>query len=199
VLAALYPQIIFHYAGQMVDPASYLSFAACLFCLARRNDALFGPVLFLGVFAKESVIVMAVCRAFYGPDRRRAVLVAAGYLVVALFLVVAIRLKITGGFNYSTMSGVGLSHIRENILRWYPWWLPLYVCTLGLLLPGAILGMRFMDRSFRWTCVVITASVVISSTMFSWLTEVRNLGPALIPLAVANLRYAELRVRLATT
>jgi hypothetical protein len=36
--------------------------------------------------------------------------------------------------------------------------------------------------------------MIVSSLMFSWLAEVRNLMPAIFPLAVASLKYVEVRV-----
>ena len=71
--------------------------------------------------------------------------------------------------------------------------MPLYLATLGVLLPGAALGWRLMDRAFRSTCLLVTIAVVVSSLLFSWLVEVRNLIPALIPLAIVNLKYVETR------
>lgn len=179
------------HAGQFVDPASHLSFAICFFALARGFNPAFGPSLVLGVFAKESVVVMAVARAFQGPNRWRSWCTAAVYFTAAMAGIIAIRLIVNRGqFSYDRISGVGFGHIMAN-LRVINEWGPQYLATLGILLPGAWFGWRLMDRQFQWMCMVVTLALVASSALFSWLSEVRNLFPAVILLAVVNMKLAE--------
>jgi hypothetical protein len=197
LIVMLYPIGILRYAGQFVDPLSHASFAVCLYCLAAGNEAGFGSSLFVGVFAKESVIAMAICRAVQGPDRWSAAAKALGYFILAAAIAVAIRVHVNHGFggggNIShSISGTGLGQAAENIEDWAIWG-PFYLATLGLLAPGAFLGWRLMDPAFKGTLVIVTVSVVVSSLLFSWLAEVRNLVPAFIPLAVVNLKYVETR------
>lgn len=192
VFVAIYPSTIQHYAGQFVDPASHLTFVLCLFCLARRYEPPFGPALFLGVYAKESIIIMALPRAFRDRLTPRSVLIAAGYLVIAVVLAAIIRIRLSEGRGaFTELSGVPFGHVWVNIAAWYRHWVPLYLLTIGILVPGAVLGWRLMDRPFQWTCVLLVLAMVGSSALFSWMTEVRNLVPALFPLIVVNLRYAE--------
>lgn len=192
VFAAIYPATILHYAGQPVDPASHLSILICLFCLARRYEPAFGPALFLGIYAKESVLVMAVCRAFETTPGWRKYALAALYGAVALGLALIIRIHLNvGGNAYRSISGVGFEHCWDNLQTWWRHWLPAYLLILGVLVPGAVLGWRLMDRAFRWTCLLLVVAMVISSIMFSWMTEVRNLVPAVFPLIVVNIRYLE--------
>lgn len=191
VILLLYPLTILQYAGQLTDPASHLSFVVCLYCLAAKFEPGFGPGLILGIFAKESVIVMGLCRLFYGRSRRRAAEAALVYLLIGLAVILCIRrFVLHGAVNYGSISGVDRGHIIVN-LRSYTLWLPTYLVTLGALLPGAVLGWRLMDGSFRITCLLITVAVIVSSLVFSWLGEVRNLLPAFVPLAVVNLKYLE--------
>lgn len=191
-LVLVYPVTIASYAGQFVDPASHLSFVACLFFLARPYEPGLAPTLVAGVLAKESVAVMALCRAFYG-EPRRALALAALYGAVALAVVVAVRLYANAGIlAYEGISGVSLDHVVVNLRR-YDEWGPQYLGTLGVLAPGAWLGWRLMDRPFRWTCITLTIALLVSSAFFSWLVEVRNLVPALMMLAVVNMRYAQHR------
>jgi hypothetical protein len=193
VIVLLYPVSILRYAGQLADPLSHLSFAVCLYCLAAGYGPGFGPSLVVGIFAKESVVVMALCRAFQGGSCLRSAARALGYLVAALAAAVAIRLRVNHGhLAYHAISGTGFQQARYNLDAWADW-VPLYLATLGVLLPGAALGWRLMDRAFRSTCLLVTIAVVVSSLLFSWLVEVRNLIPALIPLAIVNLKYVETR------
>ncbi len=193
-MALIYPISVLRYAGQPTDPISHLSFVLCFYCLARRHEPGFGPSLVVGVFAKESVAVMALCRAFYGPTRLRAWVAAALYGAAALIAIIAIRLVVNSGtFAYERVSGVGSEHVLNN-LRMYREWIPMFLVTFGLLAPGAILGWKYMDRPFRATTIVITLSVILSSLVFSWLVEVRNNVPAFLPLAIATMKYLEVRL-----
>lgn len=190
----IYPVTIAWYAGQPVDPMSHVSFIACLYFFARRNDAAVAPTLVLGVLAKESVAALAVCRAFYGPNRLRSTSVAALYAGLAVATLIAVRYAVTQGtFAYAKISGVGTGHLWANLKGWDEWSLQ-YLFTLGILAPGTWLGWRLMDRPFQLTCLVLTVSLVLSSALFSWLNEVRNLMPALVMLTIVNLKYVESRL-----
>lgn len=189
VLVALYPVTILKYAGQFVDPLSHLSFAACLLFLAEDNEAGFAASLIVGLFAKESVLVMACCRAFYGRSWLRSGATAAGYALACIVVVFGIRVFVNHGqFVYGQVSGVGPRHLWDNLAK-IPEWGPLYLVSLGALLPGAIAGWRLLDRATRWTAITIVSAMVLSSLLFSWLHEIRNLVPAFIVLAVINARY----------
>jgi hypothetical protein len=193
LVVMVYPVTIVRYAGQLVDPASHLSFAVCLYALAAGYEPAFGPSLFLGVFAKESVVVMGLCRMFYGASRLRALAATALYFGVGLANVAAIRLIVNHGtFAYNKVSGVEENHILTN-WNLYDQWGPLYLVSIGLFIPGAVLGWRYMDRPFKQTALLVTAAMVVSSLIFSWLAEVRNLMPAIFPLAVASMKYVEVR------
>lgn len=188
-VVALYPVSILKYAGQFVDPLSHLSFAACLLFLAERREAGFASSLLVGLFAKESVVVMALCRAFYGRPWWRSATIGALYVALSMAVVAGIRTFVNHGhLAYGQVSGVGPEHVWTNLGK-YPEWGPLYLVTLGALLPGTIAGWRLMDRAFQRTTITVVAAVVISSLLFSWLHEVRNLVPAFIVLAIVNARY----------
>lgn len=190
-LVALYPVTVLKYAGQFVDPLSHLSFAACLLFLAEGREAGFAASLVVGLFAKESVFVMAFCRAFHGPRWFRSVAIAIGYALAGSAVVFGIRLFVNhGSFAYGQVSGVGPGHLWNNLAK-YPEWGPLYLVSLGALLPGAIAGWRLVDRALRWTTITLVLAMIGSSLLFSWLHEVRNLMPAFIVLAVINARYLE--------
>lgn len=186
LVTALYPITILKYAGQFVDPMSHFTIVACLLCLARRYEPAFGPLLFASVFAKESVILVAACRLFQGRNVKRALVASVFYGVVALVIILAIRhVALRGNLEYRAISGVTFKHITEN-LGWYREWILMYVAIAASLVPGAILGWKAMDRGFRWSFWVILAGTLLSSTVFSWLSEIRNMMPAFVMLAVVN-------------
>ena len=191
LVLVVYPVTSSWYAGQPIDPMSHLSFVVCMWALASGQEAPFGASLIAGCFAKESVLIVAPCRAFYGERRVRAVLLAILYSVLTLAAIAAIRLIVNGGtFSYGGVSGVEPGFFATNFAE-YREWVPQYVFSLGIFVPGAVWGWKWMDRSFRLTCLVVTAGVVISSAMFSWLTEVRNLVPAVVMFAIVNVKAVE--------
>jgi len=193
---AIYPVTILTYAGQFVDPASHLSFVLCLYLLASGSEAGILPVLVIGVLAKESVVVMAVCRLFYGPNRLKSAALAVLYLGIGLAVCVLARAAVnTGQFEYNRVSGVELGHAINN-LKGYVQWGPLYFFTIGISMIGASLGWKYMDRPFKLTAIFVAVSLVFSSLMFSWLAEVRNLMPALFPLIISFMKYVEVEMRL---
>jgi hypothetical protein len=191
VVAFLYPVTILRYAGQFTDPASHLSFAACLYCLAAGIESGFQSSLFIGVLAKESVAVMAICRAFYGKNRLKSALAAALYLVAAIAIVLAIRFYVNRGpiaLAYTSISGTGANQLLNNLIAWREWW-AMYAVTLGALVPGAIAGWKHMDKAFRATCIVIAVATLGANLAVSLFWEERNIVPLFIPLAVINLKY----------
>jgi hypothetical protein len=193
-LVLLYPVTIAHYAGQSLDPISHFSFVLCFYLLEKRRDAGMLPTLFLGVLAKESVAVMAACRIFYGKRQRRDFLWTFAFGMAALIPLIAVRIWVVRhGFSYQNISNVSPEHVLKNLGE-YDQWLLQYLFALGVLIPGAVLGWRFMPRSYRWTCLLVTAALVVSSAFFSWLNEARNLVPAMILLLIVNMKYLETRL-----
>lgn len=199
LLLCLYPITVAWFAGQFVDPVSHLSFVACLYFLQRGFEPGIGPTIGVGVFAKESVAVMAAARFFYPRIERRSLFAAAGYAALAVAGLLAIRFWVNHGtMQYRSISGVGWVHIWDNLKGWDEW-VPQYLFSIGVLLPGAALGWRLMDKSFRRTTLLLGVALVGSSALFSWLNEVRNLFPLMILLAIVNLRYLQKRLETENT
>ena len=191
LLLCLYPVTVAFFAGQFVDPASHLSFVACFYFIHRGFEPGLAPSILVGIFAKESVAVMAAARLF-GPGKRFRSLVVAGlYLGLALGAILTIRFVVNhGAMRYNQISGVGVGHLLANLKPWDVWG-PQLALSLGVLLPGAVLGWRLMDRNYRLMAVLVSVSLIVSSLMFSWLHEARNFFPAMILLAIVNLRYVQ--------
>jgi hypothetical protein len=191
LLLVVFPVTNSYYAGQPIDPMSHLSFVICMWALATRQEAPLGASLICGCLAKESVLLMAPCRAFYGERRGRAVLLAVAYTAITFAAIAAVRLIVNGGtFSYGRVSGVEPGFFATNLAS-YRIWVPQYLFSIGVFVPGAVLGWKWMDRPFQLTCLFVTAGVVISSAIFSWLWEVRNLVPAIVMLAIVNVRAVE--------
>lgn len=193
VIAFFYPVTILRYAGQFTDPASHLSFVVCLYCLASGLEAGFQCSLFLGVLAKESIIAASICRIFYGKGRLKAAALAAVYFALTMALELAIRRYVNKApipLAFASISNTGSNELLNNLRVWRDWWAT-YAVTLGVLIPGAVAGWKLMDKPFRATCLVIVVATLGSNLAVSLFWEVRNIVPALIPLAIVNLRYAE--------
>lgn len=192
-LLVLYPVTIAWYMGQSLDPVSHLSFVVCCYLFARGNDLAVIPTLVLGVLAKESVAAEALGRIFFGKQRLRAWVLAAIYTAISLIIVVGIRLWITrNNFAYNKISGVGPSQIISNLRDWEKT-IPQLFFSVGVLLPGAVLGWRLVPRGFALNAAYITFCLVVSNAFISWLNEVRNLMPAMILLMIMNVKYLECR------
>ena len=191
LLLMVYPVTNAWYAGQPIDPLSHASFVLCMWALASGQEAPMGASLIIGCLTKESVLIMAPCRAFFGKDRVRAVLLAAVYTAVTFALIAKVRLAVNAGtFAYGRVSGVEPGFFATNFAQ-YRQWIPQYLFSIGLFVPGAVWGWKWMDNPFRLTCLFVTAGVVVSSAIFSWLSEVRNLVPAIVMLAIVNVTAVE--------
>lgn len=194
IVVAVYPITILKYAGQFVDPMANCCFIAALACLARGYEPGFGPIVFAGLFAKESVIVAALCRLFYGANRWRALLATIGYVAIGAAILIKIRKVVMigdqGHTGMKAISGVDWKHIPDN-LAGYKEWILMYVAAFAAVVPGTILGWRYMDRRFQLTAAVVIVSTLVSTLVFSWMSEMRNLMPAFVVMAIVNAAYLE--------
>lgn len=192
-IAMLYPITILRYNGQFTDPASHLSFALCLYCLASRREAGFQASFFTGILAKESILVMAICRALFPKRCIRALLLAICYLVLGVALTYAVHRYVNRGpvpFEFQSLSGTKVNQFQGNLANYRVWW-GMYFVTLGALMPGAIAGWRLVDQAHRAICIIILVATLGTNLFVSLMWEVRNIVPAFIPLAILNFKYIE--------
>ncbi len=186
--ALVFPVSIACYAGQLTDPMSHLSFVLALLCIQRGRFAEFALVIIAGMLAKESVLLMLPCYVLCSGEPVPRAAVKAGLLgVFCLGLLVAVRFCVAGGgLDYSDVSGVGLTHLLDNLRRTR--WVGQVFFTVGVFLPPAAARWRGTPFELKAALAILLPGILISSWFFSWLTEARNYIPAVIVLAVIALR-----------
>jgi hypothetical protein len=89
-----------------------------------------------------------------------------------------------GDLHYARISGVdeGFYAINWQDSRWPPQLL----CTVGPLVPFAVLAWQRAPRPLRWLTLYLAVVLFVSSLLFSWLVETRNFMPLVAVLAVLN-------------
>ncbi|MCO5170140.1 MAG: hypothetical protein M9894_27720 [Planctomycetes bacterium] len=180
----IYPVSIRHYAGQVTDPMSHLSFVLGMLCIARRRDADLGLVVVVGALAKESVVALAGLHLLMRLHERRAVAPAGAVLAAGLLVVWSVRRLVYGAaVTGTTMSGVGPEHVLENLRAW-PLWAPQLLFTVGVFLPFLALSWRQAPRVLRLLAAGLALLLPLSSLRFSWMYEARNFVPASIALGL---------------
>jgi hypothetical protein len=90
---------------------------------------------------------------------------------------------------YKSISGVDLSHFKENLFENKSVWVPQIVYTIGILMPFYILSWKIARKELRNLVLFLLPILFISNTMFSWLYEARNLIPVFIPMAIIAVNY----------
>jgi hypothetical protein len=190
-LVVLYPLSIEYYWGQLTDPLSHTLFALALIYLVRDEAWLLAAALFLGVLAKETVVLVTLsylaCH-WRGGWRAVARTAALGMACVAAYLAVRLPLGWTPG--YAAINGTEGSMLGTN-LGIGP---PLYrgaapsvmnylhpLLFIGVFLPSLIWRWRHLDPCLRLVGVTLVPLLLWSNLNFGWMYESRNYMP-LVPL-----------------
>jgi hypothetical protein len=198
-VAALYPLSVWYYWGQLTDPLSHSLFIfACLWTV-RDRTALLAASLFLGVLAKETVVLMVPAYwACYWRGGVRPLLkaVVLGVVCVAAFL--AARLPFGWTPGYGQINGTQALMILDNLGfpppdRDYKPGAPIVMNYLHPALfvlpfvPFVAYGWRRIDSRLRALVLVLTPLVLLSNLCFGWMYESRNYVPLLPLLGTAAL------------
>jgi hypothetical protein len=195
LLPLFYPASIQNYMGQPTDPVSHALFVLALIYLVRDRSAALGLTLFLGVLAKETVVLLVPAYlACYWRQGKPAFLKTAclGAVCVAAFL--AARLPYGWRPSYAAINGTSRLMIVDNLgfgpgydeSPYHPAAAPHqnYVQPLlfvGTFLPFIAWRWRWLDGRLKAIFVTVTPLLLLSSLCFSWLYESRNYMP-LLPL-----------------
>ena len=187
---AVYPVTILAYAGQLADPMSHVSFVAAFLALHAGAFPAFLLAISIGALAKESVVAMIGYYVLFGrredPMFWRNLILACA--ICAGTLIMARLPALRDGFSYGQVSGVGLSHISDNLGAWRVW-LPQVLFTGGLFLPFVYLGWSRAASMPKRLTLFLLPVLGLSNLVFSWIHEVRNFVPLLIPMAVITVGY----------
>ena len=188
LIALIYPISFEHYAGQLTDPLSHLSFVLAFFFLETEDFALLLSTLIIGSLAKETVLAMTGYYVLFCRKERNYFLKAITLCVASATAYYGVRLLVLkGNMHYGQVSGVTLDHLLEN---WRDMqWPPLFLLTVGALMPFLALGWKKTPLSLKRQAFFLLPVLFISSLFFSWLRESRNFMPLVFVLAVSAGNY----------
>ena len=181
--AVIYPVSFIHYAGQLTDPLSHLSFLLCYIFLETQDFPLFLSSMLIGSLAKETVLALAGYYVIFSTKER-------GYPVKTLIACLSVPatylgirlLVLRATLGYRSVSGVGLEQVAKN---WHePLWRHLFLLTAGALVPFAVLGWKKTPRTLKHLVLFLFPMIFVSSLFFSWLVETRNFMPLVFVMAV---------------
>lgn len=181
--AVIFPISFVHYAGQLTDPLSHLSFLLCFIFLEVEDFSLFILTMLIGSLAKETVLAMAGYYVLFQRKEKNYLSKSIIVCVAGLALYFGVRLLVLGGhMGYRQISGPRFSHVFENwnLVEWR--WL--FLLTGGALSPFLALGWKSTPRPLKQLTFYLTPVLLISSLFFSWLVEVRNFMPLVFVLSV---------------
>jgi hypothetical protein len=189
LVAVIFPVSFENYTGQLTDPASHLSFVLSFIFLETGQFWFLLTAILLGSLAKETVLVMAGYYVLFHRKERhylgKATLLCGGS---ALFFFTARFAVLKGDIHYAQISGVTASHIATNFSLAHIW-LPLFLLTVGGLLPFLKLGEKDTPRALKLQVMFLFPVLFVSSLVFSWLHEARNWMPLVFVLAVITGSY----------
>ena len=200
--ASVFPISIRYYAGQLTDPLSHLSFVLSFIFLELNLFFYFATALFVGILAKESIVVMAVYFLIFRRKEKYWLPKTLFLFIVSAAIILSIRLWIvpaaTTPFNdffvLGNLRGKWLFFLSSNFGKYNQWvWQMLF--TVGIFVPFLILAWKRSNRNIRSLAVFILTVLLLSNIGFSWLHETRNLIPAVIPLALITSDYLLSRSR----
>jgi hypothetical protein len=190
----LYPLSILYYGGQLTDPLSHALFALSLILIIQDRWLALAGALFLGVMAKETILIMVIV---YLACYWRA---GAVFWLKAIFLgltcalaYLAVRLPVGWAPDYRSINGTDALMISSNLglpsapyrlihgmlLRNY-----LHPCLfIGAFLPFVLARWRRTDPRLKAMLLTLIPLLLASNISFGWLYESRNYVPALPVLA----------------
>lgn len=186
--AVIFPASFVHYAGQLADPLSHLSFVLCFIFLQTEDFELFLLTMLVGALAKETVLAMAGYYVIFHRKEKNYLPKSIMACVTALSLYFGVRLLVLGGhMGYRQISGPPFSHVFENwnLVEWR--WL--FLLTGGALLPFLLLSWKTTPRHLKQLFFYLLPVLLISSLFFSWLVEVRNFMPLVFVLSVVTGKF----------
>jgi hypothetical protein len=186
--ATIYPISFEHYAGQLTDPLSHLSFVLALIFLETEEFALLVTTLVIGSLAKETVLAMAFYYILFCRRERNYWFKAVTLCVMSAAIYFGVRLFVLhGSMSYQQTSGVKLDHVLEN-WQFVGWHEP-FLLTACALLPFMALGWTETPLSLKRQVFFLFPVLFISSLFFSWLCETRNFMPLVFVLSVIAAVY----------
>jgi hypothetical protein len=192
-LVPLYPLSIYWYQGQLTDPASHALFVLALLYIVQDRWLPLALALALGVWAKETAIVLVPAYPACYWRRGSAALwrtLALGAIGTAVYF--AVRLPLGWSPQAESINGTQGLMIWDNLgfVRRPRTGASLYqnyvhvVLFVGVFVPLIVRRWRHIDHRLRALVLVVVPLVLATSLLFGWLYESRNYVP-LLPILTA--------------
>jgi hypothetical protein len=184
LVAVIYPIGFEHYAGQLTDPLSHLSFVLAFIFLETEEFGLLLSTLLIGSLAKETVLALAGYYVLFGRKERNYTWKAAVLCSASLAMYFGVRWWVLhGAMHYNQASGASL---EQSLVNWqYGNWHVPFLLTAGALLPFLALGWKETAVSLKRMALFLLPVLFVSSLLFSYLREARNYMPLVFVLAVS--------------
>ena len=199
--AAVYPVSIRYYAGQPTDPLSHLSFVLAFIFLDLNLFMYFLLTVGIGILAKESILVVSAFFLLFRRKEKNYMPKAVLLLMVSISITLVIRLWIVPGqanisdvFILRDLKRTALPHLINNLEKFRVWSKQI-LFTVGIFVPFLVLGWKNTSPKVRNLAVFLLATLLLSNLIFGWLSETRNLMPAVVPLALITADYLFTRIQ----
>jgi hypothetical protein len=193
ICAVYYPLSILHYSGQLTDPISHALFVLGLVWVVEDRRGLVLGAVGLGMLAKETAVLLIP--AYLACNRKagiRAVLWSAGFLAVAVAVLLAARLPL-GWRPGTSLNGVDgtllfLSNFAPDAGDYWAHTslAERYLHPLAFIVPFLPLAMWKWQQtpdSLRALALTVPPLMIGVHVTMSWAHESRNYMPALPVLA----------------
>jgi hypothetical protein len=199
----LYPLSVFYYCGQLTDPLSHALFVLALIYVIEDRWLALAAALFLGVLAKETVVlaVPAYLACYWRRGGLALVRTAAlGVACVAAFLLARLPLGWQPGYEH--INGTEALMIGSNLgIDWPALGIePLYLGSapiaqnylhpllfVGSFLPWILVRWKWTDPRLHALFLILVPMLLASNLCFGWMYESRNYMP-LVPLLATMAR-----------
>lgn len=189
----VYPITIKYYAGQLTDPLSHFLFVCSFIFIQLDLFGLFSLTILYGILTKETILIMPIYYILLKIKDKKSMVKGTILFIICILIVFFIRIMVNNNSNsnlmYKSISGVDLSHFKENLFENKSVWVLQIVYTIGILMPFYILSWKIARKELRNLVLFLLPILFISNTMFSWLYEARNLIPVFIPMAIIAVNY----------
>lgn len=185
LVAVVYPISFEHYAGQLTDPLSHLSFVLAFIFLETENFPFLLATL-IGSLAKETVLALAGYYVIFCRGQRQYAIKAGVLCAASLAIYFAVRTAVLHGpIGYQQVSGVNADHI---LLNWHDPWPALFLIVACGYVPFLALCWKSTPLPLKRMYFYLLPTLFLSSLLFSWLVETRNYMPLVFVLSVAAAR-----------
>jgi hypothetical protein len=193
-----------YYNGNLLDPMSHAVMLSALTCCRRGQ---FWPLFWLvvlGMFIKETMVVIAPCYYLMNSETLRLrdyrVLLRVGLLGVAgVAVFFACRIPFRFKYNFVTLNETSELMIWSNfgMARGRAWIsVPVIhrilhpILFIFMWLPFIVWKRKLLPPSLYWTTLYLAAALYVTNLLFSWNHESRNFIPGLVLLMVCTMVIA---------